>query len=275
MQNYNQMALQMSVLQRQGPNGLNYGNTFNGRPLGIGNMPWGNSASRNGIPINNNNISNVGQSEGRTLFIGNLAESMTVQALEVAFRKYGKITQVKCFTARHYGLVTFATEKEAIWARAQTDSMMLEGREMRVSFGKFKNSASEEAATLSQQQSNSSNVINNINNTNNNANILNPFPQSQKELVLSSPIEPQERDPPASSNGIKTLFVGNLTFTITSEILESFFKQFGEVTSVRLMSEKHYGFVTFANSEDAEAAKQYATGANLDGRPLRINFGKS
>jgi RNA recognition motif-containing protein len=270
MQNYNQMALQMSVLQRQG-NGNNFGNGYTARPLGIGNMPWGNISSRNGIP---NNISNIGQSEGRTLFIGNLAESMTVQALEVAFRKYGKITQVKCFTARHYGLVTFATEKEAIWARAQTDSMMLEGREMRVSFGKFKNSASEEAATLSQQQSNSNNIINNTNNFAN-SNILKPFQQSPQELSLSSPIDTQERDPPASATGIKTIFVGNLTFTVTSEILESFFKQFGEITSVRLMSEKHYGFVTFANSEDAEAAKQYATGANLDGRPLRINFGKS
>jgi len=250
MQNYNHMAMQMGALQR-----TQASNSYT--PLGIGNMPWGNYSSRNGIP---NNIPNSGQSEGRTLFIGNLAESMTVQALEFAFRKYGKITQVKCFTARHYGLVTFATEKEAIWARAQTDSMMLEGREMRVSFGKFKNPASEEAATISQQ------VLNNK-----------AFqPQSPKELLPSSPQgENQEREPPASSNGIKTIFVGNLTFTITSEMLETFFKQFGEITSVRLMSEKHYGFVTFASCEDAEAAKQYATGANLDGRPLRINFGKS
>jgi RNA recognition motif-containing protein len=261
MQNYNHMAMQMGALQRHG----NPANNYNG-PLGIGNMPWGNYSSRNGIP---NNISNIGQSEGRTLFIGNLAESMTVQALEFAFRKYGKITQVKCFTARHYGLVTFATEKEAIWAKAQTDSMMLEGREMRVSFGKFKNPASEEAATLIQQHHN--NKINNNNNNNNNFQQLSPLP-----LVSSPQGEPQEeRDPPASSTGIKTIFVGNLTFTITSEMLETFFKQFGEITSVRLMSEKHYGFVTFASSEDAETAKQYATGANLDGRPLRINFGKS
>jgi len=252
MQNYNHMAMQMGALQRQGV--VNHANNFNG-PLGIGNMPWGNFSSRNGIP---NNISNIGQSEGRTLFIGNLAESMTVQALEFAFRKYGKITQVKCFTARHYGLVTFATEKEAIWAKAQTDSMMLEGREMRVSFGKFKNPASEEAASLSQQH--------HINNS--------KFQQSPSS-VSSPQVDPQENDPPASSNGIKTIFVGNLTFTCTSEMLETFFKQFGEITSVRLMSEKHYGFVTFVNSEDAEAAKQYATGANLDGRPLRINFGKS
>jgi len=253
MQNYNHMAMQMGALQRQGINQASY------TPLGIGNMPWGNYSSRNGIP---NNISSAGQSEGRTLFIGNLSESMTVQALEFAFRKYGKITQVKCFTARHYGLVTFATEKEAIWARAQTDSMMLEGREMRVSFGKFKNPASEEAAAISQQHHNN-----------------NKFQQQQspKETTSTSPQgESQgEQEPPASSNGIKTIFVGNLAFTITSEMLENFFKQFGEITSVRLMTEKHYGFVTFASSADAETAKQYATGANLDGRPLRINFGKS
>jgi len=258
MQNYNHMAMQMSALQRQGMNQGSY------TPLGVGNMPWGNYSSRNGIP---NNITSAGQSEGRTLFIGNLSESMTVQALEFAFRKYGKITQVKCFTARHYGLVTFATEKEAIWARAQTDSMMLEGREMRVSFGKFKNPASEEAAIMHH-------------------NNLNKYQQQQQQQqqspkdpnVPSSPTQGEaqgEQEPPASSNGIKTIFVGNLTFTITSEMLENFFKQFGEVTSVRLMSDKHYGFVTFASSADAESAKQYATGANLDGRPLRINFGKS
>lgn len=32
--------------------------------------------------------------------------------------------------------------------------------------------------------------------------------------------------------------------------------------------------LSYTFSEAAEAAKQYATGVNLDGRPLRINFGK-
>ncbi|MCL4419553.1 hypothetical protein M1146_05650 [Patescibacteria group bacterium] len=69
IQNYNQLTQQLGAMQRQGgqPN-ADYGNNLYG-PIGMGSMPWGNYSSRNGIP---NNLSNVGQSEGRTLFIGTL-----------------------------------------------------------------------------------------------------------------------------------------------------------------------------------------------------------
>lgn len=41
-----------------------------------------------------------------------------------------------------------------------------------------------------------------------------------------------------------------------------------------LKNECIYLTLIYTFSEAAETAKQYATGVNLDGRPLRINFGK-
>lgn len=38
--------------------------------------------------------------------------------------------------------------------------------------------------------------------------------------------------------------------------------------------EKHYAFVSFVAKEDAETAKRLGDGVNIDGRALRVNWGK-
>lgn len=38
--------------------------------------------------------------------------------------------------------------------------------------------------------------------------------------------------------------------------------------------EKHYAFVSYVAKEDAETAKRLGDGVNIDGRALRVNWGK-
>lgn len=73
------------------------------------------------------------------------------------------------------------------------------------------------------------------------------------------------------------LYVGNLSFSTTEEVVRELFAQHGEVVSVSLPSDRFtgrprgFGFVEFATSEAAAAATQKLDGYALDGRNIRVN----
>jgi len=73
------------------------------------------------------------------------------------------------------------------------------------------------------------------------------------------------------------LFVGNLSFNATTESLRSIFAAVGDVTDVAIITDREtgqargFGFVTMSSSEGARKAISELNGADLDGRPLRVN----
>ena len=73
------------------------------------------------------------------------------------------------------------------------------------------------------------------------------------------------------------LYVGNLSFSTSSDALRDAFAQYGEVTDVHLVTDRMsgqprgFGFVTMGTSEAAQAAISAMNGADLDGRALRVN----
>ncbi|XP_077252892.1 30 kDa ribonucleoprotein, chloroplastic-like [Tasmannia lanceolata] len=75
------------------------------------------------------------------------------------------------------------------------------------------------------------------------------------------------------------LFVGNLPFTVDSATLAGLFERAGNVEMVEVIYDKltgrsrGFGFVTMSTVEEVEAAAQQFNGYELDGRPLRVNFG--
>ena len=75
----------------------------------------------------------------------------------------------------------------------------------------------------------------------------------------------------------KKLFVGNLSWTTKDEGLRQAFEQFGEVSDAKVITEREtgrsrgFGFVTYSKNEDAAKAVQTMNGADLDGRPIRVN----
>jgi RNA recognition motif-containing protein len=72
------------------------------------------------------------------------------------------------------------------------------------------------------------------------------------------------------------MYVGNLPFSADQSSLQSLFAPFGEVVSVRVMSDRDtgrsrgFGFVEMEAS-DARKAMSSLNGTELDGRKLRIN----
>jgi RNA recognition motif-containing protein len=73
------------------------------------------------------------------------------------------------------------------------------------------------------------------------------------------------------------LYVGNLPFHVTSDLLHAAFSQCGEVTDAHVVIDREsgrsrgFGFVTMGSPEMAEQAIQKMNGADLEGRALRVN----
>jgi RNA recognition motif-containing protein len=75
----------------------------------------------------------------------------------------------------------------------------------------------------------------------------------------------------------KKLFVGNIEWGATEEQLMELFGQYGEVEEAVIIKDrmsgrsKGFGFVTFANDEDADKAMEALNGHDLNGRELVVN----
>lgn len=76
------------------------------------------------------------------------------------------------------------------------------------------------------------------------------------------------------------LYVGNLSFSTTEAALRDLFAQHGEVTSASLVMDRDtgrprgFGFVEFADDNQARAAIAALSGKNFDGRDLTVNEAK-
>jgi RNA recognition motif-containing protein len=73
------------------------------------------------------------------------------------------------------------------------------------------------------------------------------------------------------------LYVGNLSYDATADVLRAAFSRFGEVTDVQVVIDRYSGrargfaFVTMATSEQAAQAAAQMNGATIGGRPVRVN----
>lgn len=73
------------------------------------------------------------------------------------------------------------------------------------------------------------------------------------------------------------IYVGNLSYSSTEESLRSHFEPYGEVASVKVITDREtgrsrgFGFVEMPNSDEAQKAIEALDGKELDGRALRVN----
>lgn len=76
----------------------------------------------------------------------------------------------------------------------------------------------------------------------------------------------------------KNLFVGNLSWNVDEDWLRQTFEEHGELTGVRVMYDKAtnrakgFGYVEFANAEDAAKAYEAKKGFELDGRAMNVDY---
>ncbi len=73
------------------------------------------------------------------------------------------------------------------------------------------------------------------------------------------------------------IYVGNLAYATTDDGLKAAFAAYGEVTAVRVVTDrmtgrsKGFGFVTMPDATQAQAAIDALNGHELDGRTVRVN----
>ena len=76
------------------------------------------------------------------------------------------------------------------------------------------------------------------------------------------------------------IYVGNIPWGVSEEELEGLFGQYGEVNSVRIITDresgrsKGFGFVEMAQADAGNAAIEALDGHDFSGRDLRVNQAK-
>jgi RNA recognition motif-containing protein len=75
----------------------------------------------------------------------------------------------------------------------------------------------------------------------------------------------------------KKIYVGNLTYGVSSSDLQQMFEEFGTVQSAEVIMDrdtgrsKGFGFVEMSSDAEAQAAIDALNGKNVDGRNLTVN----
>jgi RNA recognition motif-containing protein len=73
------------------------------------------------------------------------------------------------------------------------------------------------------------------------------------------------------------LYISNLSYNLTEDELKDALAAFGEVTSVRIITDREtgrsrgFGFAEFASADSAKAAMDGLNGKEVGGRELRIS----
>ncbi|MGB9638417.1 MAG: RNA recognition motif domain-containing protein [bacterium] len=70
------------------------------------------------------------------------------------------------------------------------------------------------------------------------------------------------------------LFVGNLSYQLTEEEFKNTFQPYGNIKSLRLLTNKGFGFVEYETAEEAQKAIENLNGKELKGRPMRVELAK-
>ena len=76
------------------------------------------------------------------------------------------------------------------------------------------------------------------------------------------------------------LYVGNLSYNVTSQGLEELFSEFGAVRSAQVIQDrdtgrsKGFGFVEMENDDEARSAIKSLNEKDHEGRPLTVNEAK-
>jgi RNA recognition motif-containing protein len=76
------------------------------------------------------------------------------------------------------------------------------------------------------------------------------------------------------------IYVGNLPYSVTEEELREAFSEFGEVSSVNVITDKYsgqskgFGFVEMENNSEADEAIKALNESSLKGRNIKVNQAK-
>ncbi|HUM98170.1 MAG TPA: RNA-binding protein [Chitinophagaceae bacterium] len=76
------------------------------------------------------------------------------------------------------------------------------------------------------------------------------------------------------------IYVSNLPFSVVDEDMRSYFAEYGEVTSAKVIMDKYtnrskgFGFVEMPDDAAAEKAIAELNGATIEGRQIKVNVAR-
>ena len=79
---------------------------------------------------------------------------------------------------------------------------------------------------------------------------------------------------------MKSIFVGNLDYSVTEDMIRALFEPHGALERVTIMTDREtgrsrgFGFVEMTNAREADQAIAAVNGTNLSGRALNVNEAK-
>ncbi|XP_022749009.1 28 kDa ribonucleoprotein, chloroplastic-like isoform X2 [Durio zibethinus] len=97
-----------------------------------------------------------------------------------------------------------------------------------------------------------------------------------RNLRVNFSDKPRPREPLYPETEYK-LFIGNLSWSVTSESLTQAFQEYGNVVGARVLYDgetgrsQGYGFVSYSTKSEMESALQYLNGVELEGRAIRVS----
>ena len=77
--------------------------------------------------------------QGRTLYIGNLCDSLRKETLIELFSTYGKVTDIKIVGSNAFGFIEMSSETEAENAKNSLNGHTIEGYKLKVDEARPKN----------------------------------------------------------------------------------------------------------------------------------------
>ena len=69
----------------------------------------------------------------------------------------------------------------------------------------------------------------------------------------------------------KRLYIGNLNYSTTEDVLADLFAEHGTVVDTTIIEGKGFGFIEMETDEEAAAAKENLNEAVVDGRSIRVD----
>lgn len=165
-------------------------------------------------------------------------------------------------------------EKPAVKAKGPVDATKLNGTLKKVEGNDSSDEDSDDSATESNADSNDSDS--------DDSDVSDSDEAEDEALTKKRKAEaeptPSVKKTKTEDEGIKNLFVGNLSWNIDEEWLSREFTEFGEITGCRIITDKNtgkakgFGYVEFATAAAAKAALEAKNGVELDGRAMNIDF---
>ncbi|CAK9226966.1 unnamed protein product [Sphagnum troendelagicum] len=185
--------------------------------------------------------------QGSKLYVGNLPWTCDSQQLAEVFQDCGNVELVEVIydritqRSRGFAFVTMSTVRDAMAAMEKLDGIDFGGRVLKVNFPQA------------------------------------PSREPRMSSYNDSP-PPRREGGGGYNNSPNKLFVGNLSWNVDDDSLETIFSDYGKVLEAKVISDREtgksrgFGFVTLASATEVNEAINNLDGAEYDGRQLRVNL---